>query len=223
MDRELSRLAGTLRAWASIALLPVVLSLLAFSLPGESSPNAERPAADVEPLLSNLETRAAVVGTGLDRVDAFLEDEVAPVEAILRPFHDDQDYVRRISLALVAEGRNAGMDPRALASLLLVENPWLDPEIESSVGAVGLMQVMPVHAGEWGCASDDLTDVETNICHGARIFASYLDRYENVDRALLAYNGCVNGTNTPNCHLYPSHVYSQAGKAAMHRWVRAEE
>jgi hypothetical protein len=25
-------------------------------------------------------------------------------------------------------------------------------------------------------------------------------------RALLAYNGCVRGTNTPNCHTYPNKV-----------------
>jgi hypothetical protein len=166
-----------------------------------------------------MEVRAAVLTRGLSMVEDFYEGRVAPVEEILSPYHHDGDFVREVSLALVAEGERVGMDPRALASVLLVENPWLDPHIRSSAGAVGLMQVMPFHAGRWGCEEGDLTDIRANICHGARIFASYLERYGDLDRALLAYNGCVRGTNTPDCHRYPAHVYSQAGRAAMRYWL----
>ena len=63
-------------------------------------------------------------------------------------------------------------------------------------------------------------DVRANICHGARIFARYLEQHRgNVDHALLAYNGCVRGTNTPDCHLYPGRVYTNAGRAAMLNWL----
>ena len=95
--------------------------------------------------------------------------------------------------------------------MLLVEDPGLDPAAVSPVGAVGLMQVMPIHAGGWGCDSDDLTDPDVSICHGARILAHYLkETGGNLDRALLRYNGCVRGVNTPNCHLYPMLVYRNA-------------
>lgn len=156
------------------------------------------------------------------RVDRYYRDEVEPVERMLEPYHRDGDWVRRIALALVREAHHTGLDSRALASVLLVENPWLDPDAVSPVGAVGLMQVMPMHAGGWGCVSTDLEAVEVNICHGARIFAAYLARHGDLDRALLAYNGCVKGTNTPDCHMYPNHVYSRAGRAAMERWLRVE-
>jgi soluble lytic murein transglycosylase-like protein len=126
----------------------------------------------------------------------------------------------RVALALMREGWNSGVDPRLLLSVLLVENPWLDPAAESPAGAIGLMQVMPFHAGHWECASDDLTDPVANICHGARIFRDYLARADgDMDRALLAYNGCVRGTNTADCHLYPSHVYSRAGRVALRGWL----
>ena len=143
-----------------------------------------------------------------------------PIERILRPFTSDDDWMRRVALSLVREGRKAGVDPRVLASVVLVENPWLDTDIASSQGAVGLMQVMPFHAGKWDCASSDLTDPDVNICHGARIFRSYLARAGgNIDRALLSYNGCVRGSNTPNCAMYPSHVYSTAGRAVVRSWL----
>lgn len=221
--RRFSPKSGLVRAVAMspLALTPLLIGLLAFR---GGPPERPTDPAHAHPRISDaslddLEARVASVERGLERVDAWYAEEVAPVERVLRPFHPDEAWVRRISIALAREGRATGLDPRALASVLLVENPWLDPGAESSVGAVGLMQVMPVHAGGWGCGSADLADPETNICHGARIFAEYLRRYGDVDRALLAYNGCVRGTNTPDCYLYPSHVYSRAGRAAMRRWL----
>nr|NIP83169.1 lytic transglycosylase domain-containing protein [Gemmatimonadota bacterium]NIQ59250.1 lytic transglycosylase domain-containing protein [Gemmatimonadota bacterium]NIU79433.1 transglycosylase SLT domain-containing protein [Gammaproteobacteria bacterium]NIX48081.1 transglycosylase SLT domain-containing protein [Gemmatimonadota bacterium]NIY12464.1 transglycosylase SLT domain-containing protein [Gemmatimonadota bacterium] len=97
---------------------------------------------------------------------------------------------------------------------------WLDPEIRSSVGAIGLMQIMPVHRGGWPECGTDLEDIDQNICHGARIFAHYFERSgANIERALLRYNGCVNGTNTPNCHQYPYHVFARAGRASVLAWL----
>lgn len=103
-----------------------------------------------------------------------------------------------------------GISPRLLMAVMLVENPWIDPEARSHMGAIGLMQVMPFHAGEWGCPEGDLTVPEVNICYGARILAHALGRFAgDLDRALLAYNGCVLGTNTPKCHEYPQWVRQQ--------------
>jgi soluble lytic murein transglycosylase-like protein len=116
-------------------------------------------------------------------------------------------------MILVREGRDAGLDPRLLLSVLLVENPALDSAAVSFVGAVGLMQVMPFHAGQWGCPDGDLRIPDVNICYGARILAHQLRRAKgNLDVALLRYNGCVRGTNTPDCHLYPLKVYRRAGE-----------
>jgi soluble lytic murein transglycosylase-like protein len=173
--------------------------------------------------IEELESRAAILLDDATRLESFYDVRVAPVEEVLAPFHDDVAFVRAVSVALVREGERAGVDPRALASVLLVENAGLDPTARSTQGATGLMQVMPFHAGRWGCESNDLTNVDANICHGARIFSSYLKRYDgDVDRSLLAYNGCVAGTNTPDCFQYPSHVYSNAGRLAISRWLSTQ-
>lgn len=214
-------------AWGPVALAPLLFALLAFAGPRSTSSapvvEALRAPTPASLDLDRLERRLYGLQRGLDSATEYYVDRVEPVERMLEPFHRDVRWVRRIAFSLVRNADEVGMDPRALASVLLVENPWLDAGAESFVGAVGLMQVMPFHAGNWECASADLTDLDANICHGARIFAHYLARADgDVDRALLAYNGCVKGTNTPDCHRYPSWVYSRAGRAAMQRWMPAD-
>ncbi|HEU4697582.1 MAG TPA: transglycosylase SLT domain-containing protein [Gemmatimonadales bacterium] len=113
----------------------------------------------------------------------------------------------RIASALVREARRLDVAPSLLAAVLIVENPHLDTNTVSSQGAMGLMQVMPFHAGEHGCAKGELLDIDNNICHGARVFGQYLKRSGgDTRRALLRYNGCVRSTNTPRCHRYPDKV-----------------
>jgi hypothetical protein len=118
----------------------------------------------------------------------------------------------RIARAIVKEAGRLQVAPSLLTGVLLTENPRLESGTVSSQGAIGLMQVMHFHAGTFDCASDDLLQVEANICHGARVFGQYLARTGNVQRALLRYNGCVVSANTPNCHRYPTKVMRAAGQ-----------
>jgi soluble lytic murein transglycosylase-like protein len=122
----------------------------------------------------------------------------------------ERQISERIARAIVKEANYLQVEPSLLAGVLLTENAPLDVRARSSQGAMGLMQVMGFHAGEYDCDSDDLLQVESNICHGARVFGYYLKRTGNVRRALLRYNGCVRGSNTPNCGRYPSKVLRNA-------------
>jgi soluble lytic murein transglycosylase-like protein len=116
----------------------------------------------------------------------------------------------RVARALVKEARELHLSPSLLAGVLLTENSRLEPETVSRRGAIGLMQVMRFHAGVFDCDSDDLLQVEANICHGARVFAGYLKRTKDVRSALLRYNGCVRSRATRSCRRYPSRVLQQA-------------
>jgi hypothetical protein len=113
--------------------------------------------------------------------------------------------------ALVAEAERLRLSPSLLGAVLLIENTPLDPEAVSSQGAIGLMQVMPVHRGSYGC-SPDLVTIETNICHGARILKHMVRRTKSVPLALKRYNGCVRGRNTPRCYRYPVRVLRTASR-----------
>ena len=116
----------------------------------------------------------------------------------------------RAAAAVVREGRRLNLSPSLLAAVLLIENRALDTAAVSSQGAVGLMQVMPVHAGSYGCASTDLKELDANICHGARLLRLYVVRSRTLRLALRRYNGCVRGTVTPRCSRYPARVLATA-------------
>jgi soluble lytic murein transglycosylase-like protein len=122
----------------------------------------------------------------------------------------EREISERIARAIVKEANYLEVDPSLLAGVLLTENAPLDVRARSSQGAIGLMQVMGFHAGEYDCDSDDLLQVGANICHGARVFGYYLRRTGNVRHALLRYNGCVAGSSTASCRRYPSKVMRNA-------------
>ena len=166
-----------------------------------------------------LSARADHVNELLRGVEVVYEDRIAPMERVLLNYRDDPRLVRRIAVALQREAKRAKVEPQLLLAVLMVENPWLDQGAASSVGAQGLMQVMPFHRGNWKACAPRLDDIDANICHGAQIFAWNLKESKgDVDRALLRYNGCVRGTNTPNCHQYANHVYARAGRATLMAW-----
>ncbi|MGH7475726.1 MAG: transglycosylase SLT domain-containing protein [Longimicrobiales bacterium] len=224
-------LVVTVRAWlarrvaehvwpryvSAVLVLIASVSVLAMSGPSGSAGTAPaRANADVGALLE----RAESLQDGFGVVEEYVDWHVAPIERVLLDYRDDPALVRRIAVALVREANRTGLEPRLLLAVLLVENPWLDPEARSPVGAIGLMQVMPLHRGNWPQCAGGLRNIESNICHGAQIFASYYRAERNPDRALLRYNGCVRGTNTPNCHQYAYHVYARAGRASIMAWLR---
>jgi soluble lytic murein transglycosylase-like protein len=164
------------------------------------------------PLYANpgrlLRLPAAVVDASQPTEEAFRIGEV------LNQYTHDRALAFRIADAIVDQAKKENLDPALLVGVLLTEDATLDPRARSSVGARGLMQVMPLHSGKWGCGSKDLFDVEVNICHGVQILKAAIDGAPNTRVALLRYNGCVRGRNTPNCHTYDDKVLRHAGRAA---------
>jgi soluble lytic murein transglycosylase-like protein len=118
----------------------------------------------------------------------------------------------RAAAAVVREAEQLRMSPSVLGAVLLIENRGLDSSAVSGQGAVGLMQVMPMHAGSYGCSSRELREVDANICHGSRLLHRMLKRTGSLHVALRRYNGCVRGTNTPRCERYPVRVLRTASR-----------
>jgi soluble lytic murein transglycosylase-like protein len=163
------------------------------------------PRVHLELLSRHMERLRRAGAATLDYVTMYNE-HVAPVEAVLRRRGLSERTARRVAWPLVEHSYRRGLDPAFVTSIMLIESSGR-PNATSFMGARGLMQVMPLWAGHWRGCGRDLYDIEGNLCHGTSILRWYLDRHPGDQRrALLRYNGCVRGTNTPNCHTYPDRV-----------------
>jgi hypothetical protein len=77
-------------------------------------------------------------------------------------------------------------DPDFILAMIDVESNF-DPNAVSSVGAEGLMQVMPQWKEQLGIMAD-LTDPDTSIRYGLQIYGFYDQMYADTETALQAYN-----------------------------------
>jgi soluble lytic murein transglycosylase-like protein len=145
-------------------------------------------------------------GTRTEESVAVYQEHVAPVERVLRRRGVKAELAREMAWPLVEEAYRNKLDVATVISVIVTESNF-KPRATSNVGARGLMQVMPLWAGYWGGCGRDLYDIHGNLCHGTRILAYYLRRAGGDERrALLGYNGCVTGSNTPNCKTYPDKI-----------------
>jgi hypothetical protein len=127
------------------------------------------------------------------------------------------DDARADSIARVAvrEAYHRRVPPALVLGVMLTENDAFKRNARSKVGALGLMQVMPrLWTPNLGhILGRNLKDDETNLRYGvyilkhfARSTSDTLDPVAATRTALLRYNGCVKGTNTPDCRAYPEKV-----------------
>ena len=106
------------------------------------------------------------------------------------------DERRRVMAAIVREARRNGLDPALVAAVIQVESHF-DPFAVSSVGACGLMQLMPPTA-RWLLEKSSepkqirpahLFNPVFNIELGAGYLAHLMSRFDgDLTRALIAYN-----------------------------------
>jgi soluble lytic murein transglycosylase len=96
---------------------------------------------------------------------------------------------------VVREAREVGVDPLLLAALIRQESAFV-PDIVSSAGAIGLMQVMPTTGrdlarslGVENFTPETLESPEVNLHLGARFLVDQLERYgPDLPLVLSAYN-----------------------------------
>jgi soluble lytic murein transglycosylase-like protein len=129
------------------------------------------------------------------------------------------DSARADSIAqyAVREAYTRGISPAIVFGVMLTENARFISNAMSNVGAVGLMQVYPkiwLKKEFSDSLGKDLASDSTNLKYGLFILDKYFHPHTRSgavqDRdyrsALLRYNGCVTGSNTPNCKTYPDKV-----------------
>ncbi|MBE7376723.1 lytic transglycosylase domain-containing protein [Pseudomonas lopnurensis] len=95
------------------------------------------------------------------------------------------------------EASKAGLKPELVLALIHAESHF-DRFAISSVGAQGMMQVMPFWKAELGRPQDNLTDNATNLRYGCTILSYYLKKENgDINRALARYNGSLGKNHYP--------------------------
>ena len=117
----------------------------------------------------------AVESQPLPNISVNIDSYVAPID--VRYAYDD----------IIAEAASLyGLDPRMIKAVMQTESAFNAMAV-SPVGAIGLMQLMPAVAEEYG-ATDPL-DPRQNIMAGAKYLRRLLDSHKgNVRLALASYN-----------------------------------
>ncbi|MEO8622812.1 MAG: transglycosylase SLT domain-containing protein [bacterium] len=147
----------------------------------------------------------------------FREEKQNFYEDIMRLKQVDSARADSIAQFAVREAYIRGISPAIIFGVMLTENAKFISKATSNVGAVGLMQVYPkIWATKEMSAllGKDIVNDSTNVKYGVFILSQYFrpktktgeTRERDWQTALLRYNGCVKGTNTPRCHRYPNKV-----------------
>jgi soluble lytic murein transglycosylase-like protein len=156
------------------------------------------------------------------RTPQFLADRERFAKDLLQTGKVEEPRAWRLADVAVSEAYRRRLPPALVLGVMMTENDQLKSNARSKVGAVGLMQV---HARHWRGAlgrlfGTDLKNDTTNLRYGVYILSYMAQRAAVTDdagdampdvvasdsswrTALLRYNGCVRGTNTPNCRMYP--------------------
>lgn len=147
----------------------------------------------------------------------FQEEKRNFYEDVMRLKQVDSARADSIAHYAVREAYRRGISPAIIFGVMLTENSRFISKATSNVGAVGLMQVYPkvwLNKEMSALLGKDLATDSTNVKYGVFILDRYFRpkdkkgevRERDWATALLRYNGCVKGTNTPRCHTYPSKV-----------------
>jgi soluble lytic murein transglycosylase-like protein len=145
-------------------------------------------------LADNAAADDAAAGASAPAAESPLEREQRVVtEYIAKRYRvSDQAVAGFVSLAYDA-GAQYSVDPLLILAVMAIESRY-NPVAESSMGARGLMQVIPKyhleklmdHGGEQA-----LLDPEVNIAVGAQILREYSRRFGDVEGALQMYAGAL--------------------------------
>lgn len=188
--------------------LIIVVLLTLFSFTATVSPVVAKTAEqqEHEELRKFLKKTINSAASFKDKYDA--EVWLVAMSSKLERYIKDPAERMHILKAVHRESTRANLKPDLVLALIQVESAF-DRFAVSSVGARGLMQIMPFWIKEIGRPDDNLMDIDTNIRYGCTILRFYMNREKNNwSPALARYNGSLGKT------WYPERVMN----AWQNRW-----
>jgi hypothetical protein len=207
----------------SLAIVGVLLFVIIFAV-RHTRPVYASSGTVVEQLRKHAPVAAAIIApvesSTVARLMAspkYQEEKRNFYEDLMRTGRLDSARADSIASYAVREAYTRGISPAIVFGVMLTENARFISRAMSNVGAVGLMQVYPkvwLKKEFSDSLGKDLASDSTNLRYGVFILDKYFHprtrsgdvKTRDYRTALLRYNGCVTGSNTPNCATYPDKV-----------------
>ena len=125
-------------------------------------------------------------------VAALIDPAVRTMETFLKGYGVDPVHLSRVAASIVKSARKHNLDPRLIASIVIVESR-ANPFAISSRDSIGIMQV---HLPTWGRMADregvNLFKIEDNVDFGAGILKTYVQQ-SGLWAGVKRYNGWLAG------------------------------
>ena len=123
-----------------------------------------------------------------------------------------QSETEKMVLAAVLAGKESKLDPMLILAVMSVES-GLHPIIESSAGAVGLMQIMPkIHAAKFkALGASNFFEIEPNVRVGADIIKQCMAL---TDKTIEGGLKCYVGATGPTDNGYGAKVLNEQSRIA---------
>lgn len=148
--------------------------------------------------LTSLRDESGRYGATIARLEA--ENEASSVElAVLKVLERHRLRVspearQDVAATIIEVAHRYSLSPELILAVIFTESSF-DPDAESAVGAVGLMQLMPATADQLASELELewrgrrlLTDPEMNILLGSFYLQKLIHRFDDLNAALAAYN-----------------------------------
>ncbi len=167
----------------------LLVPFLLFPAPGWTA-NEPAPTAVVAPLITPTTPAAPLSAAEI----------VPPKPALPVPPNRPRPSRAQIMALIPAVAKRYEVEEALIRAVITAESNF-NAHAVSHAGAVGLMQLMPATAGDYGVSSvDALFDPQINLRTGTRHLKRLLNKYKNdYGRAIMAYNageGVVDRTNS---------------------------
>lgn len=132
-------------------------------------------------------------GQDADAVDALSPELQAVADHLAKRYRVSAQAMESMVAAAQTIGKRLGVDPYLIIAVMAIESSF-NPIAESSMGAQGLMQVIPRYHQDKleRVGADSLLDPHINIAVGAHILKEYIERAGSLEGGLDQYGGVVN-------------------------------
>jgi Transglycosylase SLT domain len=152
---------------SKLLILTVLLAVLAFKFP---TPNAIVFPVNSEPQI----VEASIVPPPIPPA---IDPAVQSMETFLKAYEVDPSHRARVAESVVASAKKHNLDPRLIASIVIVESR-ANPFAISVKDSIGIMQI---HLPTWGRTADkegiNLFKIEDNVDFGAQILKDYVRQF----------------------------------------------